>query len=250
MATQLTAKAATEDTPVHKWNVFRTICTARERLGVSECALAILNALLTFHPETALTGPSLIVFPSNQILALRAHGMPATTLRRHLRSSRRRATVPTESATRERAGEGRSNSPSASTSPHLSHAPPNSSNLPKTCRPTRGLKLVRERITLCRRDIVKMIETGIEEGVPTRQPGRPGPADWTELTKLYRAIVARIPRRAAREILEPIAEDLSLLVDEILSLLKSQVKHQIWTPMSPKVAATEFCLNHVTDIRL
>ena len=41
----------------------------------------------------------------------------------------------------------------------------------------RALTLVRERITLCRRDIVKMIETGIEEGVPTRQPGRPGPAD-------------------------------------------------------------------------
>jgi len=42
------------------------------------------NALRTFHPETALTGPGLIVFPSNQMLALRAHGMTATTLRRHI----------------------------------------------------------------------------------------------------------------------------------------------------------------------
>ena len=31
----------------------------------------------------------------------------------------------------------------------------------------RALRLVRERITLCRRDIAKMIATGIEEGVPT-----------------------------------------------------------------------------------
>jgi replication initiation protein RepC len=69
-----------------------------------------------------------------------------------------------------------------------------------------------------------MIETGIEEAVPTRQPGRPGPADWTELTKLYRTIVARIWRRAARrEILEPIAEDLSLLADEIRGLLENHV---------------------------
>ena len=41
----------------------------------------------------------------------------------------------------------------------------------------RALKLVRERITLCRRDIAKMIATGIEEGVPTRRRGQ-GPADW------------------------------------------------------------------------
>ena len=55
------------------------------RLGVSERSLSVLNALLTFHPETALTGEDdLIVFPSNDQLSLRAHGMPASTLRRHL----------------------------------------------------------------------------------------------------------------------------------------------------------------------
>ena len=36
----------------------------------------------------------------------------------------------------------------------------------------RALKRVRERITICRRDIAKMIVTGIEEGVPTRRQGR------------------------------------------------------------------------------
>jgi len=52
---------------------------------VTERALAVLNALLTFPPETALTGEDdLVVFPSNQLLSLRAHGMPASTLRRHL----------------------------------------------------------------------------------------------------------------------------------------------------------------------
>ena len=146
VAAQLTAKSATEDTPVHKWNVFRAICTARERLGVSERALAILNALLTFHPETALTGPSLIVFPSNQMLALRAHGMTETTLRRHLAAlvdagliiRRDSPNGKRYARKRERAGEGRSNSPSASTSPRLSYAPLNSSNWPKRCRPTRA----------------------------------------------------------------------------------------------------------------
>ena len=36
----------------------------------------------------------------------------------------------------------------------------------------RALRLVRERITLCRRDIAKMIATGIEEGVPAGRAGQ------------------------------------------------------------------------------
>ena len=36
----------------------------------------------------------------------------------------------------------------------------------------RAIKLAKERITLCRRDIAKMIATGIEEGVPTRRAGQ------------------------------------------------------------------------------
>ena len=82
---------------------------------------------------------------------------------------------------------------------------------------------MRERITLCRRDIAKMIATGIEEGVPTRRAGQ-GPSDWAEVHALYRGILERIPRTATREELEPIAEELTLLADEILSLLESHVK--------------------------
>ena len=59
----------------------------------------------------------------------------------------------------------------------------------------RALRLVRERITLCRRDIAKMIATGIEEGVPTRRAGQ-GPSDWSEIHGLYRGILDRIPRTA------------------------------------------------------
>ena len=85
VATQMAASARPPDKVVHKWQIFRAICTARPRLGVSERALAVLNALLSFHPETTLTGDDeLIVFPSNEQLCLRTHGMPASTLRRLL----------------------------------------------------------------------------------------------------------------------------------------------------------------------
>ena len=77
VANQAVAKARPPEKAVHKWQVFRAICTAKARIGVSERALAVLDALLSFHPETTLSGEGLIVFPSNQQLALRAHGMAA-----------------------------------------------------------------------------------------------------------------------------------------------------------------------------
>ena len=85
VASQMVATARPPEKVVHKWKIYQAICAARPRLGVSERSLSVLNALLTFHPETALTGEEdLIVFPSNHLLSLRAHGMPASTLRRHL----------------------------------------------------------------------------------------------------------------------------------------------------------------------
>ena len=45
-------------------------------------------------------------------------------------------------------------------------------------------KLVRERITICRRDIAKMIATGIEENVPIRHGGA-GATDWLGIYTLY-----------------------------------------------------------------
>jgi replication initiation protein RepC len=107
---------------VNKWALFRTLTQVKARLGVSDRALSVLNALLSFQQETALSLPApraragqgrargdadaaaagqanaeteaetadsgssceLVVFPSNRSLCLRAHGMAEATLRRHL----------------------------------------------------------------------------------------------------------------------------------------------------------------------
>jgi replication initiation protein RepC len=71
-------------------------------------------------------------------------------------------------------------------------------------------RLLRERITLCRRDIAKMIAAGIEEGVL---------AKWEEIHSTYRSIVARIKTDAPN-----VADDLKLLADELFSLLENHTK--------------------------
>ena len=195
VASQMVATARPPEKVVHKWKIFHAICTARPRLGVSERSLSVLNALLTFHPETALTGEDdLIVFPSNdQAHSLRAHGMPASTLRRHLAVLvdagliiRRDSPNGKRYARKDDAGEielafGFDLSPLVVRSEEFE------SLAADIEAEARALKLVRERITLCRRDIAKMIATGIEEGVPTRRGGQ-GPADWQEVHAAFRAM--------------------------------------------------------------
>src|SRR5580658_3867528 len=231
VASQAVAKARPPEKAVHKWKVFHAICTAKVRIGVSERALSVLNALLTFHPETALTGEGLIVFPSNQQLSSRAHGMPPATLRRHLAVLVdcglivRRDSPNGKRFARKGRGGTIEMAFGFDLSPLVARAEEFEAGAEDVQAEERALRLVRERITLCRRDIAKMIATGTEEGVPTRRSGQ-GPADWAEVHRLYRSILQRLPRSAVREELEPVAEELTRLADEILSLLESHINSQ------------------------
>ncbi|MCF6445860.1 plasmid replication protein RepC [Nereida sp. MMG025] len=79
------------DTPlppegVNKWEVLRELTVARRAFEVSDRELAVLQALLSFHPETILGGNSadLLVFPSNAAICERLNGMACSTMRRHL----------------------------------------------------------------------------------------------------------------------------------------------------------------------
>ena len=225
VATQIAAASRPPEKVVHKWKLFQTLCVARPRLGVSERALAVLNALLTFHPETALAGDDdLVVFPSNKQLMLRAHGMPASTLRRHLAVLvdaglviRRDSPNGKRYARKGRGGEIEF-AFGFDLSPLVARAEEIESLAAEIEAEARALKLARERITLCRRDIAKMITAGMEEGQ--------GAADWREIHRAFRAIVEGIPRTATVEELEPMAEVLSQLAGDVLNLLKNHVNAQ------------------------
>lgn len=228
VAAQADAKSRPLDRAVHKWQVFRDICEAKSRLGVSERSLAVLDALLSFHPETVLTGEGLIVFPSNQQLGLRAHGMAPATLRRHLAALveagiliRRDSPNGKRYARKNRAGE-IEKAFGFDLSAIVARAEEFAARAEEVRAANRAVKYAKERITLCRRDIAKMIAAGIEEGVtvPYRSSG---PSDWPALHALFRSIIERLPRVASLIELEAAADELSLLAGEIGSFLENHV---------------------------
>ncbi len=71
---------------VNKWEALRALTTVRKRVGISDRSLNVLQALISFHPDTVLSGDTadLTVFPSNAAICERLHGMPCSTMRRHL----------------------------------------------------------------------------------------------------------------------------------------------------------------------
>ena len=81
----------------------------------------------------------------------------------------------------------------------------------------RSLRFARERITVLRRDIGKMIAFGLEEGIA---------ADWQRLHLDYREVVGRLPRTASRFELEPVVAALASLAEEIRKILETNVETQ------------------------
>ena len=72
--------------PVEKWKVFRDISEARQLLGLHDRALAVLDALLTFHPKNEFAaGDRLVVFPPSRlnvilsVFAMLISSFPKTT---------------------------------------------------------------------------------------------------------------------------------------------------------------------------
>ncbi|MEW9307612.1 plasmid replication protein RepC [Labrys neptuniae] len=229
IASQAIAKTRPTTRARPKWEIYQALCTARARLDISERSLAVLNALLTFHPETTLSGEAIIVFPSNEQLSRRAHGMPASTLRRHLAVLveagliiRRDSPNGKRYARRNRGGSIEL-AYGFDLAPLLARADEFMQLATEVEDAARSLKLARERITICRRDISKMIAAAQQE-LMHETPEKAEGQIWLDLHTLYRDLVESLPRRATLEQLETLADQLSALADDILNRLELQIK--------------------------
>ena len=218
---QTQAYAIDDGTIADKWQVYRWLCEGKENIGVGDRALAVLNALLSFLPHNELSKENgLIVFPSNVQLSMRAHGMADTTLRRHLASlvecgliTRKDSPNGKRYSRKGRGGE-TVEAFGFSLAPLLVRA----EEFKKAAECVRAeryaLKLVRERLTLHRRDIAKLIEVALTEEAQ---------GDWQGLWTRFRAIVEGIPRRAALADLEAILAVLAALHDEVAICLENHL---------------------------
>ncbi|MBY5407745.1 replication initiation protein RepC [Rhizobium leguminosarum] len=207
-----------------KWKLFRAICEARPALGVTDRALTVLDALLTFYPDDEISEEKgLIVFPSNAQLSLRARGMTPATLRRHLAVLveaglilRKDSPNGKRYARRDRAGTV-GDAFGFSVAPLLARAVEIENLAAQAVADRELLRAIRERLTICRRDISKLIATALEEQVS---------GDWEGISVMFRTLLARIPRVATTEQLAPLLDEMGLLRAEIINLLERQMKTQ------------------------
>ncbi|CAA9507235.1 MAG: Plasmid replication protein RepC [uncultured Sphingomonadaceae bacterium] len=208
MAAQALADNCPSDAIAHKWRCFRAITEAKERLGVSDRALAVLGALISFHRETALTaGSDLIVFPSNRELGLRSHGMAPATLRRHLSALVGAGLVirrdsPNGKRYARRDGEGDVQTAFGfDLAPLVSRAMEFERLAAEARAERRANQRLREQITILRRDIDKTIAAAVEADLD-------GPwRDYVAQLAGQRAL----PRAAHREALETVSAELRTL---------------------------------------
>ncbi|MWV26269.1 replication initiation protein RepC [Methylobacterium sp. 2A] len=217
---QTNADGCPRETTVHKWKVFRDIAAARIRLGLGDRALAVLDALLTFHPETALAageGPGLVVFPSNAALALRAHGIAEATLRRHLAALVeaglliRRDSPNGKRYIRRGQGGAIAQAYGFDLTPLVARAEEIATLAAEVRAEAQALRVARERVTLLRRDCAKLIQAlEAEEGAP-------GAA--VVLRDRYAAVVGALPRVPAPSHLEEAGTALAALAADVGKLL-------------------------------
>lgn len=203
-----------------KWKVFRDVSAAMAQLGIQSNSLAVLDALLSFYPDNELRQDAqLIVFPSNVQLALRAHGMSGATLRRHIAvlvdaglivrrdSANGKRYVRKDGAGQIEAAFGFDLSPLLARSEELAVM----AQQVVAARAT--FKRAKESLTICRRDVRKLITAAIEEGAD---------GDWQAIEELYIEMIGRIPRAPGLTEVAAVLEDMQMLRDEIVTRLDLQ----------------------------
>ncbi|NSZ87616.1 plasmid replication protein RepC (plasmid) [Agrobacterium tumefaciens] len=200
-----------------KWMIFRDVKEARETFRLPPYSIAVLDALLTFYPEKELRQDAqMIVFPSNAQLMVRANGMSGATLRRHLAILvdagmivRKDSPNGKRYARKDGAGE-IERAFGFDLSPLLARAEEFALAAQEVATNRREFLKAKESLTLCRRDVRKVISAAIEEGAE---------GDWEAIEGVYLDIVRRIPRTPSSSDLAQILDEMQILYNEVINRL-------------------------------
>ncbi|MDG3580666.1 replication initiation protein RepC, partial [Rhizobium sp. YJ-22] len=83
--------------------------------------------------------------------------------------------------------------------------------------PRRLFKRAKEALSICRRDVRKLITAAIDEGAD---------GDWEAIEAMYVALGTRLPRASNRIETEAVLEEMTMLRDEIVNILDMQLNSQ------------------------
>jgi replication initiation protein RepC len=208
---------------VSKWRVFNDIGEAKDVFGLQDRSITVLQALLSFYPSDELSDENggLVVFPSNNQLSLRAHGIAGTTLRRHLAALIDAGLIERRDSPNGKryAHRGRGREIEAafgfSLAPLLARAGELANLAQQVAAERRCFKRAKEALSLCRRDIRKLISAAVEEGAD---------GDWATIEAMFIGLLARLPRSPRREDVDAVLDEMELLREEIINQLEIQVK--------------------------
>ncbi|KQT68902.1 hypothetical protein ASG54_04330 [Aureimonas sp. Leaf460] len=197
-----------------KWQLLRALSEARERFGVSDRTISVLEALLSFQPGKAIDGAQpIIVFPSNRELSLRTRGMAPATLRRHIAALiqaglllRRDSPNGKRYRRRDESGEGGEEAFGFDLSALAFRAGDIFEAAEIARREDRIARRLRAALSLHRRDIRKVVEAALVEA-------RPG--DWMAYAARLAALTLQRTARAPIDALEAMEADLVRLRAEV-----------------------------------
>lgn len=184
-----------------KWQLLRALTEARADFGLSDRAIAVLEALASFYPGKELDGTAdMIVFPSNAELSLRTRGMAPATLRRHIAALiqagllLRRDSPNGKRFVRRDASGAMDEAFGFNLAPLALSAADIFEKAEAARARSAAIRKVRGEITLHLRDISKMIAAAYEDGQATRQPDL-----WQDFTAALQGLSGRVLRHAPLE---------------------------------------------------
>ncbi len=206
---------------VNRWVIYKQLCVAKTALDLNDRCLAVLSSLLSFLPDDDMNKKTgLVVFPSNRQLSLRAHGMPESTLRRHLASLVEAGIIARkDSPTRKRyAHKDREGSVELafgfSFAPLFDRASEIAGIADKILAEQKALKRLRDEVSVMRREIALAFSENADASADPSE-------DLEGLFVRFRAVVDAIPRRASLDELATIKTNLEAIDEELAIALKN-----------------------------
>ncbi|GLU29862.1 replication initiation protein [Brucella sp. NBRC 12950] len=196
--------------------MYKQLCIAKSEFNLNDRCLAVLSSLLSFLPDDQISANNQpVVFPSNRQLSLRAHGMPESTLRRHLSTLINAGIIARKDSPNCKRYAHKDGAGAVelafgfSFAPLIERAPEIAQKAETILARQRALKMLRDEVSVARREIAAKFET----------------ADQTEtLSALFcrfRTIVDTIPRRASAAELNSIKANFEAIHSELTNLLEN-----------------------------